>query len=122
MSAEARRDVYFAIADPTRREILDLLRAEPLNMKTISSFFAVSRPAISQHIRVLEECGLVILRRRGRERLCCPDLDELRRVDRWLEHYRVFWSRKLDDLGEHLGKKLKKRGHHPHKKKKGKKK
>lgn len=122
MPAQARRDVFFAIADPTRREILDLLYTAPLNLNSIAAHFLISRPAISQHIKVLSECGLVTIRQHGRERVCSPEPAELRKVDRWLKGYRSFWAGRLDSLGEHLEKKNKKHGHRSRKKKKGKKK
>lgn len=96
-----RRDVFQAIADPTRRQIIGLLAARPLNLNTIADNFEISRPAVSKHIRILTECGLIIIRQEGRERLCSADLKQLKVVADWTAQYRQFWSGKLDAL-EHF--------------------
>ncbi len=99
---ELRRDVFQAISDPTRREIIDLLSSRPLNLNTVARHFNVSRPAISKHIKILIECGLINVRQDGRERYCRTDLQKLKEVDRWLDRYRKFWNHKLDVLGDFL--------------------
>lgn len=99
---ELRRDVYQAIADPTRREIISLIARQSLNLNTIAASFEVSRPAISQHIRILEECGLVAIRKKGRERFCEARLAGLDQVTAWIEQHRVFWNAKIDALEAHL--------------------
>ncbi|MDP4149328.1 MAG: metalloregulator ArsR/SmtB family transcription factor [Bacteroidota bacterium] len=99
-----RRDVFQAIADPTRREIIDLLSRQSLNLNAIAGHFEISRPAVSKHIRILKECGLLLVRREGRERHCRADLTQLRQVSEWTEQYQAFWSKKLDALGEFLEK------------------
>ncbi len=99
---ETRRDVFQAIADPTRREIINLISQRPLNLNAIAENFEVSRPAISQHIKILTECGLVSIRRQGRERYCEARLQKLREVSDWLETHRKFWSSKLDALEKFL--------------------
>ncbi len=73
-----RRDVFQAIADPTRREIINLIAYEPLNLNSIADNFKISRPAISQQMKILIECGLVEVKQQGRERYCEAKLDELR--------------------------------------------
>ena len=65
---EARRDVFQAIADPTRREIINLLARQSLNLNAVADQFDISRPAVSKHIRILTDCGLIIIRQEGRER------------------------------------------------------
>jgi DNA-binding transcriptional ArsR family regulator len=95
---ETRRDVFQAIADPTRREIIALVAQKPLRLNAIAENFSISRPAVSQHIKILSECGLVIVRQQGRERYCEASLDSLREVSAWLEQYKVFWNSKLDAL------------------------
>jgi DNA-binding transcriptional ArsR family regulator len=65
-----RRDVYQAIADPTRRDIIGMLAYESLNLNAISDKFEISRPAISKHIKILTECGLITIEQKGRERFC----------------------------------------------------
>ena len=75
-----RRDVFQAIADPTRREIINMISLETLNLNAIAASFKISRPAISKHIKVLAECGLVRIRKEGRERFCEPKLKRLHEV------------------------------------------
>ncbi|HYF68432.1 MAG TPA: metalloregulator ArsR/SmtB family transcription factor [Ohtaekwangia sp.] len=101
---ELRRDVFQAISDPTRRDIIHLLSHQPLNLNTLAAHFDVSRPAISKHIKILTECGIVIIQQDGRERYCQADLKKLKEVDRWLDHFRKFWNRRLDALGDYLEK------------------
>jgi len=101
----ARRDVFQGIADPTRREILTLVAKEPMNLNSIADNFDVSRPAISQHIKVLSECGLVVVKRQGRERYCETKLEKLHEVADWLEPFKEMWEsrfEKLDDLLKEL--------------------
>ncbi|HEY1009997.1 MAG: ArsR/SmtB family transcription factor [Daejeonella sp.] len=99
---ELRRDVFQAIADPTRRDIINLLSRRSLNLNAVAGHFDVSRPAISRHIKILTECGIITIRREGRERYCRADLQKLKEVDKWLDNYREFWNRKLDALGDFL--------------------
>jgi DNA-binding transcriptional ArsR family regulator len=99
-----RRDVFQAIADPTRREIIQLLAHQSLNLNAIAENFNISRPAISKHIRILSECGLVTIRQQGRERYCNADLRKLKQVSEWAEKYRDFWVKKLDALESFLAK------------------
>jgi DNA-binding transcriptional ArsR family regulator len=102
-----RRDVFQAIADPTRREIIRLIARQPLNLNAVAENFGVSRPAISKHMKILEECGLVVIKQQGRERHCEASLRSLRQVSDWVDQYRVFWNSKLDAL-EHFLEKNKK--------------
>jgi len=97
-----RRDVFQAIADPTRREIIQLLSKQSLNINAVADNFEVSRPAISRHVRILTECGLLVIRRQGRERYCQADLRKLKQVSDWTERYREFWTKKLDALEDFL--------------------
>lgn len=99
---ELRRDTFQAIADPTRRDIIHLLSEKPMNLNTLSAHFDISRPAISRHIRILTECGMVMITDQGRERYCKANLKKLKEVDKWLSTYRRFWNKKLDSLGEYL--------------------
>src|SRR5687768_14458062 len=101
-----RRDVFQAIADPTRRKIIHLVAAESLNLNAVAEQFKISRPAISKHIKILTECGLVTIRQEGRERLCQANLKSLAQVSDWVEQYRVFWTNKLDALGHFLNKEI----------------
>lgn len=99
---EARRDVFQAIADPTRREIINLLAKEQMNLNAVADNFNISRPAVSKHIKILTECGLVVMRRQGRERYCRADLKKLKEVAEWTSLYKAFWNEKLDALGSFL--------------------
>ncbi len=99
-----RRDVYQAIADPTRREIINLLAHHEMNLNTVSDNFSISRPAISKHIKILTECGLIIIKQEGRERYCRADLKKLKTVNEWTEQFKTFWTKKMDALGDFLEK------------------
>jgi DNA-binding transcriptional ArsR family regulator len=103
-----RRDVFQAIADPTRREIINLLAHQSLNLNAVADNFNISRPAISKHIKILGECGLITINQRGRERYCVAQLETLNEVSKWIEQYRIFWTNKLDALEMHLAKQKKK--------------
>lgn len=94
-----RRDVFQAIADPTRREIIGLLAHKALTLNGVAENFPVSRPAISKHIKILTQCGLVVIRQQGRERYCQVDFNKLKEVSDWVTQYHNFWNRKLDALG-----------------------
>jgi DNA-binding transcriptional ArsR family regulator len=97
-----RRDVFQAIADPTRREILGILANRPLNLNSVAEKFDVSRPAISKHIKILTECGLITVRVDGRDHYCEAKLNKLSEVSDWIEQYRKFWEDKLDSLEKYL--------------------
>src|SRR5437762_12447613 len=111
MAIEARRDVFQAIADPTRRQIINLIAREPMNLNAIADQFDISRPAISQHIKILTECGIIEIRQQGRERFCEPRLDKLSEVALWIDQYRQHFERKLDALENYLDKLQKQRKH-----------
>ena len=102
-----RRDVFQAIADPTRREIINIVSEKDINLNAIADHFHISRPAISRHIKILTECGLISIRQEGRERYCEADLTKLNEVGAWLEQYRSFWTSKLKSLEIHLDNKKK---------------
>lgn len=97
-----RRDVFQAIADPTRREIIHMLANKSHNLTSVVDKFDVSRPAIAKHLRILTECGLVETREEGREKFFSAKLQGLREVSDWTEQYRIFWTNKLDALGQFL--------------------
>ena len=101
---EARRDVFQAIADPTRRQIIGMIAAKSLNLNTIADNFDMSRQAISLHIKILSECGLIVIRKQGRERYCEAKLKKLGEVSTWLEQYRKIYEAKLDSLETYLDK------------------
>lgn len=97
-----RRDVFQAIADPNRRAIIGLLANQKLTFNGVAEHFSISRPAVSKHIKILAECGLVIIRRKGRERYCEVRLDKLNEVSDWVEQQRKEWAQRLDRLDEYL--------------------
>ena len=99
---EVRRDVFQAIADPTRREIINLVSAKPLNLNTIAENFDVTRQAISLHIKILNECGLIVIQAQGRERICEAKLDKLSEVSVWVDQYRQHFEKRLDSLEQYL--------------------
>jgi DNA-binding transcriptional ArsR family regulator len=99
-----RRDVFQAIADPTRREIINLIARQSLNLNAISEHFSISRPAISKHIKILSECGLIVIMQQGRARYCHAHLHKLKEVVHWAETYRAFWAKKLEALDGFLEK------------------
>ena len=97
-----RRDVFQAIADPTRREIINMIAHETLNLNAVAEKFDISRPAISKHIKILTECGLIVINQKGRERHCEANLKKLTEVSDWVEQYRKFWNKTLDALENYL--------------------
>jgi DNA-binding transcriptional ArsR family regulator len=101
---EIRRDVFQAIADPTRREIIGMLAQKPLNLNSIAENFDVSRQAISLHVKILTECGLIVISKQGRERYCEAKLDKLNEVSDWIEQYRKFWTERFNALDKYLNK------------------
>lgn len=100
--ARATADVFRAIADPTRRAILDRLRAGPAPVNDLAAAFEQSRPAISKHLRVLREARLVTEQRSGRERVYRLHPMPLQTVVGWVEGYRSFWQQNLNDLKRYL--------------------
>jgi DNA-binding transcriptional ArsR family regulator len=97
-----RRDVFQAIADPTRRAIINMIAHKSLNLNSVADSFDISRPAISKHIKILTQCGLITIKQQGRERFCEAKLQKLNEVSQWIEQYRVFWTNKLDALENFL--------------------
>ncbi len=89
---------FSALADPTRRAVLDLLRQGSQPAGKVAQAFSISRPAVSKHLRLLRRAHLVEERRQGRHRLYQLNPEPLRAVDSWLEHYRSFWSANLASL------------------------
>ncbi len=112
-----RRDVFQAIADPNRRAILGLLSTQKLTLNGVAENFDISRPAISKHIKILSECGLVVTTQQGREKYCEVKLERLNEVSTWVEQYRRIWEEKLDALERYLTQLQKKEKKHARKKK-----
>ena len=101
---DMRRDVFQAIADPTRRQIIELLASGSMNLNAVAENFEISRPAISKHIKILTECGLITIRQQGRERFCDAQFDQLREVTEWTSYYNKLWDKKLNALQNYLTK------------------
>ena len=97
-----RRDVFQAIADPTRREIISMIAHHSLHLNSVAEKFDMSRPAISKHIKILTECGLITIKQHGRHRYCEAKLEKLNEASGWVEQYRKFWTQKLDALETYL--------------------
>jgi DNA-binding transcriptional ArsR family regulator len=101
---EIRRDVFQAIADPTRRQIIEMLAHKPLKLNEIAENFDVSRQAVSLHVKILTECGVILVKKQGRERYCEAQMDQLNEVAAWITHCKQFWTTKFDSLDQYLNK------------------
>lgn len=99
---EIRRDVFQAIADPTRRQIIEMLVQKPLNVNDIAENFDVTRQAVSLHVKILNECGLIVIKKQGRERYCEIKIDELNQVAEWVNYCRQFWQEQFGALDKYL--------------------
>jgi len=99
-----RRDVFQAISDPVRRDIIDLLAEETLTVNSIAKKFDISRPAISKHLKILKECEIIDYRKEGRERYCFIRPQTLIPAFMWIEQYRDLWEDKLDSFDRYLAK------------------
>ena len=102
MPTEVRRDVFQAIADPNRRKIIDLLARKPLTLNAIADEFHISRPAVSQHIKHLTECGIVEIEQVGRERYCVIKPKNLIPAFLWLEKYQKQWDSRIDSFEKYV--------------------
>jgi DNA-binding transcriptional ArsR family regulator len=98
----APEDVFAVIAEPTRRRILDRLRRNDLSVGELVDRLGVSQPAVSKHLRVLREAGLVTSRIAAQQRIYGIRTVPLRELDAWLAPYRELWERHLDKLERHL--------------------
>ena len=99
---EIRRDVFQAIADPTRRNILGMLVKEAQNVNSIAEQFDMTRQAVSLHVKILSECGVISIRKEGRERYCALEPQKLAEVNDWLEPFKEMWVSKFDKLDKLL--------------------
>jgi DNA-binding transcriptional ArsR family regulator len=105
---DPRPDVFAAISHPARRRILDLLMAADESVSTLAGHFDMSRPAVSQHLRILLDAGLVTEQRIGRERRYHLEPARLAPVREWIQTYEQFWDHHLLKLQKHLAKGKKK--------------
>jgi len=100
-----RRDPWQALADPTRRQIIEVLFEEQLTVNEIAKNFNISRPAISKQLKILEESSLITIEKQGRQRICTLSLEPLKEVFTWVQQYETFWLGKLDQLESYLDEK-----------------
>ena len=104
-----RRDVFQAIADPTRRAILLLLASQSMTAGAIASNFETARPTVSKHLQILSECELLTQEQQGREIYYHFNPQKMKEVSDWVDQYRKFWDNKLDSLESYLAKIQKKK-------------
>lgn len=97
-----KRDVFQAIADPTRRAIIALVALQAMTPNAIAEHFETSRQAVSKHLRILTECELVQQEQRGREIYYSLEIEKMKEIDTWLEQYRKIWEARYEQLGEVL--------------------
>lgn len=97
-----KRDVFQAIADPTRRAILVLLAAQTMTPNALATRFQMSRQAVSKHIQVLKECGVVKQQKTGREIYYHYRPNRMKEIDRWLEQFRQHWGGRFHQLDQVL--------------------
>jgi DNA-binding transcriptional ArsR family regulator len=97
-----RRDVFQAIADPVRRDIISLLAKEPLSVNAVAEKFAVSRPAISKHLKILHECNIIDFEQKGRVRYCLIKPKQLIPAFLWIDQYKELWEDRIDSFENYL--------------------
>jgi DNA-binding transcriptional ArsR family regulator len=97
-----KRDVFQAIADPTRRAIIALVAVQAMTPNAIAEHFDTSRQAVSKHLRILTECELVTPEQKGREIYYRLEIDKMKEIDKWIEQYRKIWEARFEQLGEVL--------------------
>lgn len=107
----ATRDVFQAIADPTRRQIIHMLATKPLHVNAIAEEFDISRQAVSLHIQYLNDCGLISIQQQGRERYCKANLDKLDTVTDWVMESKKIWMQQFRSLEKFLEKRSKHKRH-----------
>ena len=99
-----RRDVFNAIADPTRRDILISLTAQRQNVNALAEKFDMTRQAVSLHVKYLQECGVITIQKDGRERICNLEASKLTEIADWLEPFRQLWESRFKSLDNLLNK------------------
>ena len=97
-----RRDIFQAIADPTRRAIIALIALQAMTPNALAEHFDTSRQAVSKHLRVLTECDLVTQEQKGREIFYSLEIEKMKEIDKWLEQYRKIWETRLNQLEDLL--------------------
>jgi DNA-binding transcriptional ArsR family regulator len=97
-----KRDIFQAIADPTRRAIVALIALQAMTPNAIAEHFDTTRQAVSKHLRILTECELVRQEQKGREIYYSLEIEKMKEIDKWLEQYRKIWETRFEQLGEVL--------------------
>lgn len=97
-----RRDIFQAIADPTRRAIITLIAVHAMTPNAIADHFDTSRQAVSKHLRILTECELVVQKQQGREIYYQLQLNKMKEIDKWLSQFRKLWETRFNQLDEVL--------------------
>ena len=97
-----RRDIFQAIADPTRRAIIALIAMNAMTPNAIARDFEITRQAVSKHLRILTECGLVQQEQQGREIYYSLEVEKMKEIDQWLEQFRRIWETRFDQLDDVL--------------------
>ena len=97
-----RRDIFQAIADPTRRAIIALLALQAMTPNALAENFHTTRQAISKHLRILTECELVTQEQKGREIFYSLEIEKMKEIDKWLEQYRKIWETRFSQLDDVL--------------------
>jgi DNA-binding transcriptional ArsR family regulator len=95
---KTRRDIYQAIADPTRRAIITLIAVQAMTPNAIAEHFKTTRQAVSNHLQVLTECELVAPKQKGREIYYQLEIDKMKEIDKWLEQFRKIWESRFEKL------------------------
>lgn len=103
-SISMRRDIFQAIADPTRRAIIALIALKAMTPNAIAENFNTTRQAISKHLKILVECELVRQNQQGREIYYSLEIEKMKEIDKWLEQYRMIWENRFNQLDEILEK------------------
>ena len=104
-----RRDIFQAIADPTRRSIIALIALQAMTPNAIADNFNTTRQAVSKHLRILTECEIVKQEQKGREIFYSLEIDKMKEIDKWLEQYRKIWETRFSQLDKLLATKKNKR-------------
>jgi DNA-binding transcriptional ArsR family regulator len=102
MKRQMRRDIFQAIADPTRRSIIALIALQAMTPNIIAENFNTTRQAVSKHLRILTECELVKQEQQGREIYYSLEIDKMKEIDKWLEQYRKIWETRFNQLDKLL--------------------
>ena len=93
-----RRDIFQAIADPSRRAIISLIAIQAMTPNAIAEHFETSRQAVSKHLRILTECELISQKQKGREIFYQLELDKMKEIDQWLSQFKAIWKNRFNEL------------------------